>query len=154
MGLAYPISAQILDNREMPPGYPVFTSYFNSGNTYKGDYIQLVSSQVIPQSDITTIISRAELTKEINGHNLRLGFTNQYNKRKYESLGGLYVISVEPNPSLLYSPYLGIDPESGLMGTAGGFGSITDDSFNKTAVYLSDDFSPTPWLDLGFWSAH
>lgn len=150
MGLAFPISAQILDNREMPPGYPPFSSYFHSGNAYEGDYIQLVSSQVIPQSDITTVISRAELTKEIKGHSLRLGFTNQYNKRKYESLGGLYVISVEPNPSLLYSPYLGIDEESGLMGTAGGFGSITDDSFNKTAIYLSDDFSPAPWLDLSF----
>lgn len=148
IGLAFPISAQILDNREMPLGYPAFSSYLKSGNTYEGDYIQLVSSQVIPQSDITTVLSRVELTKEVNGHNLRLGLTNQYNKRKYESLGGLYVISVEPNPSVLHSPYLGVDPESGLMGTAGGFGSITDDSFNKTAIYLSDDFSPTTWLDL------
>lgn len=149
MGLAFPISAQILDNRSMPAGYPAFASYLNSGNTYEGDYIQMVINQLIPQSDITTVLSRVELTKDVNSHNLRLGLTHQYNKRKYESLGGLYVVSVEPNPSLLYSPYLGVDPETGLMGTAGGFGSITDDSFNKTALYISDDFSPTSWLDLG-----
>lgn len=154
-GLAYPISAQILDNRSMPDGYPAFASYLNSGKTYEGDYIQMVTNQLIPQSDIKTLMSRVELTKDVNGHKLRLGATHQYNRRQYESLGGLYLISVEENPSLLHSSYLGINAESGLMmnaqgGFAGGYGGLTDDSFSKLGLYFSDDFSPTEWLDLGF----
>jgi hypothetical protein len=148
IGLAFPISAQVLDNVSMPAGYPPFASYYESGNAYEGDYVQLSVSQIIPQSDVKTFLSRAEFKKKISNHNLRLGFTYQYNKRKYQSYGGMYAMTVEANPKLLTSPYLGVDSETGLMGTAGGFGSITDDSFDKTALYISDDFSPTYWLDL------
>ncbi|MCW3807357.1 hypothetical protein [Plebeiibacterium marinum] len=155
IGLTYPISANIY-NKQSILGQTTTAYYLGSNREYEGEYAQLVTNQLIPQSDITTWMTRAELTKKANGHALRLGLTNQYNKREYESLGGLYVISVEPNPSVLYvqGSYYGYpfdltSSENGLLAGAGGYGGLTDDSFNKTALYVSDDFSPAPWLDLG-----
>ena len=155
VGITYPISANIY-NTESVLGQTTTAYYLGTGKEYDGTYAQLVVNQLIPQSDITTWMTQAELTKEVSGHSLRLGLTNQYNRRKYESLGGLYVTSVEPNPSVLNvkGSYFGhpfdlTSAENGLLAGAGGYGGITDDSFNKTALYVSDDFSATPWLDLG-----
>ncbi|PKQ66006.1 hypothetical protein BZG01_12680 [Labilibaculum manganireducens] len=131
--------------------------YHDTNNQYTGS-VQYTLNQLIPQSDITTWITRAEITKQVNNHSLRLGFTHQYNHSKFVTLSGMYVQSVEANPELLdlhgYIPAYGMNvPFSneygGLPVQYSGYCSPTDFTVNHTALYLSDDIKVNNWFRFG-----
>ncbi len=137
MIVEYPISLKILD---------ASTATFykkNSSDVYDGDHVQMMSNQLTPRSDITTFMSRFELTKKFGIHNSRVGATYQYIKRKYKTYSGVYLMSVEPNPVVLsYSA------NDSVCVFSGQWGSKTDDQFSKTALYASDDFKVGRRLEL------
>lgn len=127
--------------------------YFYDTNKQWTGTVQAVINNVIPQSDNTTSITRAEITKKINKHDLRLGFTYQYNHRKYQQYGGMYYQTVEANPRLLdyYANGTIKVTNGGLMpASAGGYGNLFEDSFKKAALYFSDDVIINRWLSVGF----
>lgn len=149
VGLTFPISIGAYDNDQYSANKWSFTEQ-GTNKAYEGS-VQMVNNQIIPQSKIHYFAARAELIKKIDDHNLRLGFTFQQNSRQYTSLGGMFFQTVEANPQLLdwYVSGYKMTDNNGLMTAAKSYGSYTKDKFNKTALYLSDDFSPTKWLDLG-----
>ncbi len=131
--------------------------YHGTNNQYEGS-VQYTLNQLIPQSDITTWITRAELTKKINNHDVRFGFTHQYNHSKFLTLAGMYVQTVEANPELLdyhmYIPAYGMNipvtnEYGGLPVQYSGYGNPTDFKTNKTALYVSDDIKVNKWLSFG-----
>lgn len=142
--ITFPLSLGIRDAN--PDSY--FIAGTNGGQAWDGD-VQMVVNQIIPQSSNTSVLSRAEITKKINGHDLRFGLTHMYNHRKLTTYGGIFLQTVEANPRLIdwYSSGYKIT-NNGLIQNQS-YGSTTDDAFNRTAFYVSDDFKPTKWLELG-----
>lgn len=154
VGITFPLSIGITepDQRSSSEAY----YYHGTNKPYDGS-TQMVINQMIPQSKNHYFVTRAELTKKLKGHNLRFGFNYQQNKRKFLSYGGLFIQSVEANPVLLDRYYIAapgmevnLTPNGLMPGGSGGYGSYNHDEYKKTALYVSDDFSPTKWLDLGF----
>ncbi len=115
---------------------------------------QYTLNQLIPQSDNQMFNTRIQLTKEIKKHRLRAGIQQQYFHRKYQTLAGAYYMTVEANPKIY-----NLDRETGeiiyfdgtnaeeILGPSNGV--LYDDTWNKFAFYVSDDFSIGPRLDLG-----
>ena len=132
--------------------------YHGTQNEYEGP-VQWTINQLIPQSKNKTWITRAELTKKINNHSLRLGFTNQFNKYKLTCYGGAMVQTIEANPQKLdysmymaqYGMYIPMTNEyGGLPAAISGYSYMEDKTINKTALYFSDDFDITKALSVGF----
>lgn len=151
--IQYPISLSVVDNDQLSPG-EVYT-YNGTTNPYTGS-VQLVAGQTYPQVDITTSLTRIELTKKTDKHSLRGGFTYQYYHAPEKSYGGLYYQTVEKNPKLLdryqdLSAYgMGLFPvtKDGLLPTSG-VGSYKESTTNKAALYFSDDIVFNKWLNGG-----
>jgi len=151
--IQYPISLMVQDPDQRTQG-EVYT-YNGTNNNYNGS-VQLVSAQYYPQVEINTFISRAELTKKVKEHNLRLGATYQYYRAPEVSYGGLYYQTVEPNPQRLdryqdigVPGYLYPVTKDGLLPSQG-IGSYKLSSTKKLALYASDDFKFNRWLDASF----
>ncbi|MBL4559371.1 MAG: hypothetical protein JKX79_00150 [Labilibaculum sp.] len=130
-------------------------SYYYQGtnNLHEGD-VQYVLNMLIPrsQSDVNTIITRAELTKRVDNHALRLGVTQVYNHTKFVSQNGMYVQTVEANPEKLdlrYGDYQMTDEYGGLPLAFAGYGNTFDVTDNKLALYLSDDVKVSNWFRFG-----
>lgn len=152
--IQYPISLLVQDPDQRSVG-ELYTLH-GTNNSYDGA-VQLVSSQFYPQVDINTFLSRAELTKKINNHNLRLGGTYQYYRAPENSLGGLFYQTVEANPRVLdryqdLSPLgaTGVVPvtQDGLLPSSG-IGGYKVISTKKIGLYLSDEVKISKWLDAG-----
>jgi len=149
--ITFPLSLLVKDPDQM--GATDVYKVHNSTQAYKGS-VQYVVNQLIPQSENTTWISRAEMSKKIKSHSLRFGFTQQYNHSKYHTNSGLYLQTVEKNPQLLDYYAAGgafkvTDSNGNMPASAGGYGSSNDQAINKLALYFSDDFTITKWLDFG-----
>lgn len=151
--ISFPLSLLVKDPDQLA-GQKFY--YAGTNKTYNGT-VQYVISQIIPQSDIKALLSRAELTKTIKRHDVRLGLTHQYNHRKYEIGSAMYLQTAAANPQLLdmYAviPGMGemkVTNSSGFMpAAAGGYGSLTNDAVKKLAFYASDDIKVAKWLELG-----
>lgn len=133
-------------------------NYFGTNKEYTGS-VQSVVTQMMPQSENKYWVTMAEMTKNIKDHKVRLGFTHQYYSLKSQTNSGFFLQTVEPMPEQLdgYMVIPGVgeikitDNDYGLYpARAGGYGSTTNYSMNKTALYASDDFSLGKRLDLSF----
>ncbi|WP_162927044.1 hypothetical protein [Flavobacterium psychrotrophum] len=151
--IQFPISLQIQDPDQQAANGSIFQIH-NSNTVYDGS-VQLVSNTFVPQSDITTITTRLEFTKQLGKHAARLGFTQQYNDLPIQFNNGVYYQTVEPNPRLL-DFYVNVAPGTnyqvtnafGLLPSAG-IGDYVHTKVQKYAIYGSDDFSINKWWDLG-----
>jgi len=151
--LQYPISLSVTDPDQK--GDNEVYMIHGTDNIYDGS-VQLISTQYYPQVDINTFIARAELTKKVNKHDLRLGLTYQYYDAPIINNGGLYYQTVEDNPQLLdryqdLSAYgMGYYPvtENGLL-PSDGMGSYSKTTTKKTALYFSDDFKIGKRIEMG-----
>ena len=118
---------------------------------------QLTLNQLIPQSDITMSNSRIQFTKNIGVHRLRVGGQYQMFHRAWETLKGMYTMTVEANPRIYSAQrtaegtsityFDGTNPEAVL--NPGNNGAVDDNQVNKAALYFSDDFSLGNRLNLG-----
>ncbi|MBL4559364.1 MAG: hypothetical protein JKX79_00115 [Labilibaculum sp.] len=150
--VSFPLSIGITEFDQRGPADKYY--YHGTKNAYEGA-VQMTINNNVPQSDNRSVLSRTELTKKVKEHNLRLGLTHFYNKRKYVKYGGMYMHTVEANPQLLDRYYvaapgmeINITPNGLMSPKAGGYGNVYNDSYNKLALYVSDDFSLTSWIDL------
>lgn len=126
-------------------------NFYDTNKQWTGT-VQAVINNVVPRSDVTTSITRAEITKQINKHDLRFGMTYQFNHRQYTTYGGMFYQTVEANPRLLdvyMNGFIKITNGGLMPASAGGYGNVYDDAFKKTALYFSDDIKVNRWLDLG-----
>ncbi len=155
LSIAFPISINTYDpDQAQAKGWSF--KYMGTSNVYTGA-AQMVTSQLIPQSNNNSIFSRAELTKQLGNHDLRLGFNQLYTHRQFHLNSGLYFQTVEANPKLLdmytYVPTYNMTVKAtnnGLMpASAGGYGSATDDQYIKEALYATDDIKLSKKLDVG-----
>ncbi|PKQ65994.1 hypothetical protein BZG01_12580 [Labilibaculum manganireducens] len=118
---------------------------------------QLTLNQLIPQADVTMSNSRLQFTKKIGTHRLRAGGQYQMFHREYETLTGMYTMTVEANPRIytaqrtatgtVITYFDGTNAEEVL--SSGNNGKVDDNQVNKAALYFSDDFSLGNRLDLG-----
>jgi hypothetical protein len=153
--VTFPLSIGIYDPTQAAAAGWKF-KYAGTSNDYTGS-AQMVASQVIPTSIADALMSRAELTKKIKGHDLRFGLNQIYNHRKFSTNAGLYFQTVEANPKILdmysyYKPYniWAKATNNGLMPlSAGGYGGSTDETYNKLALYITDDIKINKRLDIG-----
>jgi len=152
--IQYPISLMVQDPDQRSGG-ELYT-YQGTNNPYSGA-VQLVASQFYPQVDINTFISRVELTKKYNHHDLRIGATYQYYRAPQNSFSGLYYQTVEANPKVLdryqdLSVYgaTGVVPvtKNALLPSTG-VGGYKVTSTKKLGLYVSDDIKINKWLDVG-----
>ena len=157
MTITFPLSIGVYDPDQATAKNWSF-KYAGTSNVYAGS-AQMVASQVVTDSKHKTLSSRAEMTKKIGNHDLRIGLNQQYNKRMFNTNAGLYFQSVEANPKLLdmyafipaYNMSFKSTNDHGLMpSSAGGYGSSADETYNKLALYLSDDIQLSKRFDLGF----
>jgi len=129
--------------------------YFLHGSStpYTGD-VQMVVSQEVEPTTINTSLSRVELTKTIDKHNLRLGFTDQYyNTGLQKQDASLYFQTVTPNPQLLdYKMYMPAYNMTIPVTNSAGIIAIPGDenkyNINKEALFISDDFSVGKTFDF------
>lgn len=169
--LQYPLSINISEasDRDATELYTIYGTqgsvdgttgaYGYTGEAYDGS-VQLVSTQYYPQVDIKTFTARAELSKKFKNHDLRGGFTYQYYSAPIIFNSAVYYQTVEPNPRLLNriyamdlsaygmgtSYYPVTDPTNGGLAVAG---TYSDNTYSKTALYFSDDFSVGKRFNFG-----
>jgi hypothetical protein len=145
----FPISLQIQDPDQQAASGSVFKLH-NTNTVYNGS-VQLSSNIYQPLADITTLISRMELTKKISNHDLRLGFTQIYNNIGPTQVNyGIFYQTVAPNPQLL-DFYVKVAPgvnyqvtnSFGLLPAT--IGAYSEEKVKKYATYASDDFSINKW---------
>lgn len=139
----------------MPVIFPLSTNINPDANGGIGS--QLTLNQLIPQADVTMSNSRLQFTKNIGTHRIRVGGQYQMFHRAYETLKGMYTMTVEANPRIYSAQrtatgteityFDGTNPEAVL--NPGNNGSVDDNQVNKAALYFSDDFSLGNRLDLG-----
>ncbi len=133
--------------------FPISTLINTDANGGIGS--QTAMNQLIPQSDCDMFSTRAEFNKQMDKHRLRIGVQHQYYHRMYETYAGQYTMSVEANPKI-YT----VDRATGAITYFDGKnnpeafisssnGNLYDDKWNKTALYVSDDFSIGNRIDLG-----
>lgn len=156
MLITFPLSMGVYDtDKAVASGWSF--KYQGTSNAYTGA-AQMVATNVIPQSNNNSVFSRVELTKKLGQHDLRFGLNQLYNHRQYTSSSGLYFQSVEPNPKQLdmyvfvpaYNMSVKATNAKGLMpASAGGYGSSTDDTYSKFALYVTDDMKIGKHIDLG-----
>ncbi|QIH35965.1 hypothetical protein [Sphingobacterium sp. DR205] len=152
--IQFPISLNIIDpDQQAGQQY----KYQGTDKMYDGP-VQFVSNQALSDSKVRTLISRVEFTNKVKGHDLRFGFTQQFNATKYKTYASVYTQTIEPNPSLLdmyafvpeMNGYAKATNEFGAMpASAGGYGKISDSRISKVALYASDDFKLNKWLSVG-----
>lgn len=150
--IQYPISLQIQDIDQQQAKGDVY-KYYGTNNAYNGA-VQMISTQYVPQLDIYTSLTKIELTKKINNHDLRVGTTYQYYDAPETSYSGLYYQTVEKNPKLLdWYMFNGAYKvtNNGLIPNqpGAGMGSYRKITTNKAALYFSDDMVLTRWLSGG-----
>ena len=155
IAIQVPISVMLYNAEEAASFMPGGSFTYHGTNTAYDGSVQFVLNQLIPQSDVTSVISRVELTKQVKNHNLRFGLSQQYNHTKYTTLTGMYLQTVEANPQMLdYTAYYGAyqmtNEHGGLPVNFSGYGGPTDFTDNKVALYFSDDIKATNWLSFGF----
>lgn len=152
--IQYPISLNITDP-DQQAGQRF--QYQGTNKLYNGS-VQLVSSQVLSDSKVKSLLSRIEMTGKIRGNDLRFGFTQQYNSTRYITRSSVYSQSLEPNSSLLdmyvFVPQLNdyvkaTNDYGALPASAGGYGEVSNSRVSKLALYASDDIKVSKWLDLG-----
>lgn len=167
----FPVSLMAyMPDQEKYSDSPKYT-YHGDGIVGSQEYngaVQFVSSTIIPQSENKYITGRVELARKINSHDWRFGLNYQYNHRQFVTQQAMYLMSVEPNPRIV-DYYTSVNMGGNTMtipltkangalpaGFSGGYGAATDDSYNKTALYASDDIQITRrWnLNLGFRLEH
>lgn len=140
----------------MPDQQGANTYYYQGTDKQYEGSVQYITTNMIPQSDNKYLAARTELTKKTSNHDMRLGLNYQYNHRKFDMYAAMYIQSVEPNPSLLdmidgtYN-YQATNKINGALGAgySGGYGAATNDSYNKIALYASDDIQLTKQWNLG-----
>lgn len=156
LSITFPLTLGIYDPDRAAASKWSF-KYQGTSNVYSGS-AQMVSSQMIPQSENTSIFTRLELTKKVGVHDLRFGLNQLYTHRQYNVNSGLYFQTVEANPKLLdmytfvpaYNMTVKATNDHGLMpASAGGYGSATNDKYKKLALYVSDDFKIGKRFDMG-----
>ena len=151
--IQFPISLNIID-----PDQQLGQRFYYQGTDkpYEGS-VQFVSSQVLTDSKVRTLISRVEMTKKITGHDLRFGFTQQYNSTKNRTKSSVYSQSLQANPYLLdmyafaepLNDYVKVTNEfGGFPASAGGYGGASDSRISKLALYASDDIKVGKRLDV------
>lgn len=144
--IAFPLSLLVKDPDQRAAGE--IYKYKGTTELYNGS-VQSVISQMSPQSDITFSATMAELKKKFKDHNVRFGFNYQYYSLKSQTNTGLFLQTVEASPRQLDQyrviPGLGeikITDAFGLYPVqAGGYGSTSEYTTRKTALYASDDFN-------------
>lgn len=156
MLITFPLSMGVYDaDKAAASGWSF--KYQGTSNVYTGA-AQMVAASVFPQSNNNSVFSRAELTRKLGIHDLRFGLNQLYTHRQYTTSSGLYFQSVEPNPKQLdmyvfvpaYNMSVKATGAKGLMpSSAGGYGSSTDETFSKLALYITDDMKIGKKLDLG-----
>ena len=153
--IQYPVSLQVMDPDQQVANGLQFKLNGQSA-VYNGS-AQLITNEFISPTQTNSEFTHIELTKKIDNHSLRLGFTDQYYANLGEQINyGLYYQTVSPNPKLLdmYMPALaayGMNPQitdaNGLLNQA--MGDYQKFTTNKAAIYFSDDANLTPWLNVG-----
>ncbi|WP_026713719.1 TonB-dependent receptor [Flavobacterium daejeonense] len=155
--LQYPISLNIKEPDQQEASGDVF-KYYDTDNVYNGS-AQMVAAQYYPQTDITTSLTRLELTHKIKNHSLRGGFTYQYYNAPITSHGGIYYQTVEAQPKLL-DWYMDLAAygmpgvktkvtQNGLLPSSG-IGGYSRSKINKAALYFSDDIVFNKRFNGGF----
>ena len=155
--IQYPVSLGVESAAQQQTTGDVF-KYHGTSNTFTGS-AQMVAPQLYPSQNVNTSLTRIELTKKLDNHNLRGGFTFQYQDEPIVSYSGIYYQSVEANPKLLdwYMDLKGygmpgvkakVTDANGLV-PAGGMGGYQRTITHKTALYFSDDFKVNKWLNGG-----
>jgi hypothetical protein len=103
-------------------------------------------------------VSRAEISKKIDNHDVRIGATYQYNLTEDEQHNSSYYQTVSANPKLLdlnvYVPTYGIyvkatNPFGAMPSSSGGTGKLDHYSFSRLALYGSDDIKFGKRVELG-----
>jgi hypothetical protein len=149
MSVLFPLSLAI-DDADKYSATSYYT-YQGTNKPYTGS-VQTIISQLMPQTDNKYFVSRVEMTKKLKKHDVRIGATHQYNKRKLVTYGGTFMQTVEANPQLLdlYNK-AGVRQTNdyGLRSPLfGGYGGLVHDTYNKLALYASDDIDITKWLNF------
>jgi hypothetical protein len=122
--------------------------FFMHGTTtaYAGNAQQIVT-QMIEPTNIDQSLSRVELTKKYGTHNFRLGLTEQYYATGLQKTdGAMYYQTATADPKLLdwktyYAAYHMFVPATNADGIVTIPGSEYKIKTNKTALFLSDDFT-------------
>lgn len=151
--IQYPLSLSVQDADQRSKGE--LYKYYDNDKPYNGP-VQMVAAQYYAPVDINTFLARAELTKKVNKHNLRGGFTFQYYNAPEVYYGGVYYQTVEKNPKLLdryqdmsaYGMAAHKITKDGLLPSKG-MGFRKEKKINKTALYVSDDLVVNNWLSGG-----
>lgn len=145
----FPLSLAI----DEPENYSANSYYTYSGTNkrYNGA-VQTVVNDLMAKSDNSYWVSRAEVTKKIDRHDLRIGLTYQHYDTKYLSRRGTTLQTVEANPQLLDQYNLSgarqTNEVSLLPSYFGGYGFYLHNKYSKTALYASDDIDLTKWVTL------
>lgn len=145
IAVTFPLSLSIAEGN--PAKY-----FFAGSNVPWSGQVQSVINQIYPQSNNKSWFTRIEATKKVRNHDLRVGLTEMYYHKKNMYYGGMFLQTVEANPRLVdWYPAPGFKlTNGGLMPPiAGGYGGLSNEAYNRTALYASDDFKPFKWLDLG-----
>lgn len=152
--VAFPLSLLVKD----PDQFGNNSYQLHNSNTVWNGSVQSVISQMMPKSDNNYLVARAELTKKINKHDLRLGMNYQYSYMNYATNSGFFNQTVEANPQLLdmYATVPGVGKVKAtnafglLPASAGGYGSTIETTTNKLAIYFSDKYEVTKSFSLNY----
>lgn len=127
-------------------------SYQSTGEDYAGNVNSMLTLSS-PKVPTKTAMSRFEITKKVNNHDLRIGLTEYfYDVDKYTSSRSFYYQTVEANPRKL------------VRNTAGGSSNTDADGFynynvggeyhngyeNKLSAYFSDNWQISNKLSLNY----
>lgn len=127
-------------------------SYVSDGQPYSGNVNSMLALSS-PKVPTTTVLSRFELTKKVNSHDLRIGLTEYYyNIDQYTSSRSFYYQTVAANPEKLIR-----NSADGTSNTdADGFynynvGSEYHDGYeNKLSTYFSDNWTISKRLSVNY----
>ncbi|WP_316832485.1 hypothetical protein [Pedobacter aquatilis] len=127
-------------------------SYASTGQAYTGNVNSMLALST-PKVPTTTILSRFELTKKVNKHDLRVGLTEYYyNVDNYTSSRSFYYQTVSANPEKLVR-----NTPGGTSNTdADGFynynvgGEYHDGYENKISTYFSDNWEVSKNFSLNY----
>ncbi len=127
-------------------------SYLNNGQAYTGNVNSMLGLST-PKAPTQTILSRFELTKKVNNHDLRVGLTEYYyNVDQYTSSRAFYYQTVSANPEKLVRN----TPGGNANTDADGFynynlgGEYHDGYENKLSTYFSDNWNVSNKFSLNY----
>lgn len=130
--------------------------YYHGTSTAYDGLAQMVASALVEPTDITTSLTKVELTNKFGVHNLRLGLTSQYYETGIQKTNSaIYYQTVAANPQLLdwktyYAPYNMWVPVTNSDGIMGLPGKIEQNKTVKTALFFSDNFSAGKRFNFNF----